>query len=116
MLAAGTYITSWGHDDIGLIAHAHLRIGIADGEGVDGFREGGEEWKFRLCAASERLLQSAPALPPSKVAGMKPRALPLRAGLTPVVAKLQKQGMVLPTHSPCNSLAGQSASRRESWY
>ena len=46
----------------------------------------GREWKFRFPAASVRLLQSAPALPPSKTVNVKPYVLPLgaREGITPV--------------------------------
>ena len=65
----------------------------------------GREWKFGSPTASIRLLQQAPALPPSKTVNVKPYALPLgaREGITPVIAELREQGIIVPTHSPYNS-------------
>jgi len=56
-------------------------------------------------SAEVRLLQAAPALPPSKLTNVKPCPLPLgaRAGTASVLAELREQGVVVPTHLPYNS-------------
>jgi len=75
----------------------------------------GNSWSFsapqirqlaQTASAEVHLLQAAPALPPSKLTNVKPYPLPLgaRAGIAPVLAELREQGVVVPTHSPYNSL------------
>jgi len=74
----------------------------------------GNSWSFsahqirqlaKTPSAEVRLLQAAPALPPSKLTNVKPCPLPLgaRAVTAPVLAELREQGVVVPTHSPYNS-------------
>jgi len=74
----------------------------------------GNSWSFgapqirqlaKTPSAEVRLLQAAPALPPSKLTNVKPYPLPLgaRAGTAPVLAELREQGVVVPSHSPYNS-------------
>jgi len=74
----------------------------------------GNSWSFgapqirqlaQTPSAEVRLLQAAPALPPSKLTNMNPSPLPLgaRAGIAPVLAELREQGVLVPTHSPYNS-------------
>ena len=62
----------------------------------------GKEWKFGTLVLSVRLLQTAPALPPSKVMNVKPYPLPLgaREGIASVIQELKERGIVVQTHSP----------------
>ena len=65
----------------------------------------GREWMFGVPSLNIRLLQTAPPLPPSNLTCVKPYPLPLgaRSGISPVLAELKEQGIVIPTHSPFNS-------------
>lgn len=69
--------------------------------------------------ASVRLLQSAPALPPSKAGNVKPYALPLgvrKEMIAPVVIELWEQGIIVPTHSPYNSLVWPVHKPNRKWW
>jgi len=74
----------------------------------------GNPWSFgapqirqlpKTPSAEVRLLQVAPALPPSKLRNVKPCLLLFGAGegTAPVLAELWEQGVLVPTHSPYNS-------------
>lgn len=65
----------------------------------------GGSWVFGAPTLDIRLLQVAPPLPPSHLTTVKPYPLPLgaRSGISPVLAELKEQGIVIPTHSPFNS-------------
>lgn len=62
-------------------------------------------WNFGQETSHLRLLNSAPALPPSLVTNAKPYPLPLgaREGITPVTGDLKEKGIVIATHSPYNA-------------
>ena len=87
----------------------------------------GNSWSFsahqirqlaKTPSAEVRLLQAAPALPPSKLTNVKPCPLPLgaRAVTAPVLAELRDQGVVVPTHSSYNSPAWPVQKPKGEWW
>ena len=63
------------------------------------------------------LLQTAPALAPSKITNVKPYLLPLgvREGVVPGIEDLKQRGILLPTHFPYNSLVWPVRKRNGKW-
>ena len=89
-------------------------LGMAALKGRQWHDTQGKSWSFGIPQvrqltetswAEVRLLQTAPALPPSKITNVKPYPLPLgaREGIAPVAEDLKQQGILVFTHSPYNS-------------